>query len=202
MLSQYEWGRVSNLPDYRDDSTMSQLRQGIVENAGVDYGDIRANLDGDAVHIHGDMHPNPSRDWASGYAKTFDFHANRAVTYFVSGFGTDDDGFDMGLVEAKKCDAPATPTPSDTPTPSVTPTPSPSDTLTPTPTPSLPGLPTPSGTPTPTPSDTPTPSVTPTPSDTPTPVEPVESAPTQLPTASPSKSVSFAPNLPATGDEA
>lgn len=162
VLSQYEWGRVSNLPDYRDDATMSQLRQGIVENAGVDYGDIRANLDGDAVHIHGDMHPNPSRDWASGYAKTFDFHANRAVTYFVSGFGTDDDGFDMGLVEAKKCDAPATPTPSDTPTPSVTPTPS----------------------------------------DTPTPVEPVESAPTQLPTAAPSKSVSFAPNLPATGDEA
>lgn len=176
VLSQYEWGRVSNLPDYRDEATLSQLREGIVEHAGVDYGDIRANLDGDAAHIHGDVHPNPSRDWASGYAKTFDFHANRAVTYFVSGFGTDDDGFDMGLVEAKKCDAPATPTPSPSPsdTPSVTPTPSPSD----------------------------TPSVTPTPSDTPSPVEPVESAPTQLPTAAPSKSVSFAPNLPATGDEA
>lgn len=188
VLSQYEWGRVSNLPDYRDDATMSQLREGIVEHAGVDYGDIRANLDGDAVHIHGDVHPNPSRDWASGYAKTFDFHANRAVTYFVSGFGTDDDGFDMGLVEAKKCDAPVTPTPtpSDTPTPSVTPIPSD----------------TPSVTPTPSPSDTSTPSVTPTPSDTPTPVEPVESAPTQLPTAAPSKSVSFAPNLPTTGDEA
>lgn len=110
-LSQFEWGRVSRLPDWTDQAEMSQVARNVVPGAGVDWGGISANKDGDESHILGDV--NPTRSWAKKYAQEFALWKDRANLHLVSGFDGKDDGFDMGLISVRNCDAPS-PSPSAT----------------------------------------------------------------------------------------
>lgn len=110
-LSQFEWGRVSRLPDWADQAEMSQVARSVVPGAGVDWGDISANKDGDESHILGDV--NPTHSWAKKYAQEFALWKDRANLHLVSGFDGKDDGFDMGLISVRNCDA-SSPTPSAT----------------------------------------------------------------------------------------
>ena len=110
-LSQFEWGRVSRLPDWTDQAEMSQVARNVVPGAGVDWGGISANKDGDESHILGDV--NPTRSWAKKYAQEFALWKDRANLHLVSGFDGKDDGFDMGLISVRNCDA-SSPSPSAT----------------------------------------------------------------------------------------
>lgn len=112
-LSRFDWGHISKLPDYRDKAEMSQVARNVVPGAGVDWGGISANRDGDATHILDDAHP--SRSWAESYTRDFALRSAEyyAVQHFVSGMGAKDDGFDMGLISVRNCDAPS-PSPSAT----------------------------------------------------------------------------------------
>lgn len=122
-LSQFEWGRVSRLPDWTDQAEMSQVARNVVPGAGVDWGGISANKDGDESHILGDV--NPTRSWAKKYAQEFALWKDRANLHLVSGFDGKDDGFDMGLISVHDCDASPSPTPeasasTSSPSPSAT----------------------------------------------------------------------------------
>lgn len=112
-LSRFDWGHISKLPDYRDKAEMSQVARNVVPGAGVDWGGISANRDGDATHILDDAHP--SRSWAESYTRDFALRSAEyyAVQHFVSGMGAKDDGFDMGLISVRSCDA-SSPSPSAT----------------------------------------------------------------------------------------
>ena len=112
-LSRFDWGHISKLPDYRDKAEMSQVARNVVPGAGVDWGGISANKDGDESHILGDV--NPTRSWAESYTRDFALRSAEyyAVQHFVSGMGAKDDGFDMGLISVRNCDAPS-PSPSAT----------------------------------------------------------------------------------------
>ena len=112
-LSRFDWGHISKLPDYRDKAEMSQVARNVVPGAGVDWGGISANRDGDTTHILDDAHP--SRSWAESYTRDFALRSAEyyAVQHFVSGTGAKDDGFDMGLISVRNCDAPS-PSPSAT----------------------------------------------------------------------------------------
>lgn len=112
-LSRFDWGHISKLPDYHDKAEMSQVARNVVPGAGVDWGGISANRDGDATHILDDV--NPSHSWAEGYTRDFALRSREyyAVQHFVSGMGAKDDGFDMGLVSVRSCDA-SSPSPSAT----------------------------------------------------------------------------------------
>lgn len=112
-LSRFDWGHISKLPDYHDKAEMSQVARNVVPGAGVDWGGISANRDGDATHILDDV--NPSHSWAESYTRDFALRSAEyyAVQHFVSGMGAKDDGFDMGLVSVRSCDA-SSPSPSAT----------------------------------------------------------------------------------------
>ena len=124
-LSRFDWGHISKLPDYRDKAEMSQVAHNVVPGAGVDWGGISANRDGDATHILDDVHP--SRSWAESYTRDFALRSAEyyAVQHFVSGMGAKDDGFDMGLISVRNCDASSSPPPeasasTSSPSPSAT----------------------------------------------------------------------------------
>lgn len=88
---------------------MSQVARNVVPGAGVDWGGISANKDGDESHILGDV--NPTHSWAKKYAQEFALWKDRANLHLVSGFDGKDDGFDMGLISVHDCDASPSPTP-------------------------------------------------------------------------------------------
>lgn len=126
-LSQFEWGRILRLPEWTDQAEMSQVARSVVPGAGVDWGGISANKDGDESHILGDV--NPTHSWAKKYTQEFKLGADRGNFRLVSGFDGKDDGFDMGLVSVHDCDASPSPTPeASVSTPSL-----PADSSTPTP---------------------------------------------------------------------